>query len=293
MKLIRILILVLCSFHLFAQEDLMKELQKSEKPETDYATSTFKGTRLVNGQTVETKGKGALEFIFAHRFGAINTGIYNFYGLDNAHVRIGLEYGLTDRLGVSIGRSSEDKTIDGFLRYKVLRQSTGVVNIPVTVTAYGNAACKTSPAKADATYPITLTDRMAYTGQLLIARKFSSQFSMQLMPTVVHKNTVDKSIEKNDQVLLGLGTRTKVTRSMSLTAEYYYRFDVMDTNPYYNAAGLGMEFETGGHVFQLVLSNTQGINERALLTEATGNVGKGAIHLGFNVTRTFQLKKQK
>jgi len=293
MKLIRILILVLCSFHLFAQEDLMKELQKSEKPETDYATSTFKGTRLVNGQTVETKGKGALEFIFAHRFGAINTGIYNFYGLDNAHVRIGLEYGLTDRLGVSIGRSSEDKTIDGFLRYKVLRQSTGVVNIPVTITAYGNAACKTSPAKADATYPITLTDRMAYTGQLLIARKFSSQFSMQLMPTVVHKNTVDKSIEKNDQVLLGLGTRTKVTRSMSLTAEYYYRFDVMDTNPYYNAAGLGMEFETGGHVFQLVLSNTQGINERALLTEATGNIGKGAIHLGFNVTRTFQLKKQK
>ncbi|HMI65769.1 MAG TPA: DUF5777 family beta-barrel protein [Cyclobacteriaceae bacterium] len=292
MKLIRILVLVLCSFHLFAQEDLMKELQKSEKPETDYATSTFKGTRLVNGQTVETKGKGALEFIFAHRFGAINTGIYNFYGLDNAHVRIGLEYGVTDRLGVSIGRSSEDKTIDGFLRYKILRQSTGVENIPVTITAYGNAACKTSPAKADATYPITLTDRMAYTGQLLIARKFSSQFSMQLMPTVVHKNTVDKSIEKNDQVLLGLGTRTRVTRSMSLTAEYYYRFDVMNTNPYYNAAGLGMEFETGGHVFQLVLSNTQGINERALLTEATGNIGKGAIHLGFNVTRTFQLKKQ-
>jgi hypothetical protein len=292
MTLIRILILVLCSFHLFAQEDLMKELQKSEKPETDYATSTFKGTRLVNGQTVETKGKGALEFIFAHRFGAINTGIYNFYGLDNAHVRIGLEYGVTDRLGVSIGRSSEDKTIDGFLRYKILRQSTGVENIPVTITAYGNAACKTSPAKADATYPITLTDRMAYTGQLLIARKFSSQFSMQLMPSVVHKNTVDKSIEKNDQVLLGLGTRTRVTRSMSLTAEYYYRFDVMGTNPYYNAAGLGMEFETGGHVFQLVLSNTQGINERALLTEATGNIGKGAIHLGFNVTRTFQLKKQ-
>jgi len=293
MKLIRILILVLCSFHLFAQEDLMKELEKSEKPQTSYATSTFKGTRLVNGQTVETKGKGALEFIFAHRFGAINTGIYNFYGLDNAHVRIGLEYGVTDRLGVSIGRSSEDKTIDGFLRYKILRQSSGVENIPVTITAYGNAACKTSPAKADATYPITLTDRMAYTGQLLIARKFSSQFSMQLMPTVVHKNTVDKSIEKNDQVLLGLGTRTKVTRSMSLTAEYYYRFDVMDTNPYYNAAGLGIEFETGGHVFQLVLSNTQGINERALLTEATGNIGKGAIHLGFNVTRTFQVKKQK
>src|SRR5258706_60589 len=162
MKLIRILILVLCSFHLFAQEDLMKELQKSEKPETDYAPSTFKGTRLVNGQTVETKGKGALEFIFAHRFGAINTGIYNFYGLDNAHVRIGLEYGLTDRLGVSIGRNSLDKTVDGFLRYKLLRQTTGVVNTPVTITAYGNAACRTSPPAADSPYPISVQDRMAY-----------------------------------------------------------------------------------------------------------------------------------
>lgn len=293
MKLIRTLVLVLCSIHLFAQEDLMKELEKSQKAETNYVTQTFKGTRLVNGQTVETKGKGALEFIFAHRFGAVNSGIYNFFGLDNAHVRIGLEYGLTDRLGVSIGRSSLDKTIDGFLRYKVLRQSSGVVNIPVTVTAFGSAACKTSPPKEDATYPITMTDRMAYTGQLLIARKFSSSFSMQLMPTIVHKNTVDQSIETNDQVLLGIGTRTKLTRSVGLTAEYYYRFDVMDTNPYYNAAGLGIEIETGGHVFQLVLSNNQGLNDRAYLTESTGDISKGGIHLGFNVTRTFQLSKQK
>ena len=293
MKLIRTLVLILCSFHLFAQEDLMKELEKSQKPQTTYATSTFKGTRLVNGQTVETKGKGALEFIFAHRFGSANSGIYNFFGLDNAHVRIGLEYGLTDRLGVSIGRSSEDKTIDGFLRYKVVRQTSGAENMPVTITAYGNAACKTSPPKADATYPITLTDRMAYTGQLLIARKFSPKFSLQLMPTIVHKNTVDQSIEKNDMVALGIGTRTKITRSMGLTAEYYYRFNVMDTNPYYNAAGLGIEIETGGHVFQLVLSNTQGLNERAFLTEATGKIGNGGIHLGFNVTRTFQVSKQK
>jgi hypothetical protein len=271
----------------------MKELEKSQKPETNYTTATFKGTRLVCGKTVETKAKGALEFIFAHRFGAVNSGIYNLYGLDNAHARIGLEYGVTDRLGVSVGRNSEDKTIDGFLRYKVLRQSSGVTTMPVTVTAYGNAACKTSPPKADATYPITLTDRMAYTGQLLIARKFTSKFSLQLMPTIVHKNTVDKSIERNDQIALGMGTRTKVTKSVALTAEYYYRFNVMDTNPYYNAAGLGIDIETGGHVFQLVVTNTQGLNERAFITESTGNIGKGGIHLGFNVTRTFQLVKKK
>jgi Membrane bound beta barrel domain (DUF5777) len=291
MKCVKIFALVLCSFQLYAQEDLMKELEKNQKPETSFTTSTFKGTRLVNGQTVETKGKGALEFIFAHRFGAMNSGIYNFYGLDNAHVRIGLEYGITDRLGVSLGRSSEDKTIDGFLRYKVLQQRSD--GLPITVTAYGNAAIKTSPPKADASFPITTSDRMAYTGQLLIARKFSSKFSAQLMPTIVHKNTVDQTLEKNDLFALGFGTRTKVSRSVALTAEYYYRFDVMENNPYYNAVGVGIDIETGGHVFQLVLTNTQGITERAFITESTGDVRNGGIHLGFNVTRTFQLSKQK
>ncbi len=293
MKHFTAILLLCCATRLLAQDDLMKELEKSQKPEATVTTSTFKGTRLVNGQTVETKGKGALEFIFAHRFGAINTGIYNFWGLDVAHMRIGLEYGLTDRLGVSIGRSTEDKTVDGFLRYKALQQSSGTTNMPVTVTLYGNAACKTSPPKEDATYPITLTDRMAYVGQALIARKFSPRFSAQIMPTIVHKNTVDKTIERNDQVLLGVGTRTKVSRSVALTAEYYYRFDVPENNPYYNSVGLGIDIETGGHVFQLVLTNSQGITERAFMTETTGKISNGGIHLGFNITRTFQLSKEK
>src|SRR3954468_2665612 len=181
-----------------AQDDLLKELDKESKETTMYATSTFKGTRLVNGQTVETKGKGALEFIFAHRFGAISSGVYELFGLDQAYVRLGLEYGLTDRLGVGIGRNSSDKTMDGYLRYKVTRQSTGEKNMPFTITAFGIAAVKTSPKTEDAGYDIQTTDRMSYTGQLLIARKFNSSLSFQLMPTLVHKNTVDKSIENND-----------------------------------------------------------------------------------------------
>ena len=124
MKSIRIITLLLCSIRLFGQDDLMKELEKNQKPEIEYVRSTFKGTRLVNGQTVETKGKGALGFIFAHRFGKINSGIYNFFGLDVAHARIGLEYGLTDQLTIGVGRNSFDKTVDGYLRYKVLKQNT-------------------------------------------------------------------------------------------------------------------------------------------------------------------------
>ena len=152
---------------------------------------------------------------------------------------------------------------------------------------------KTSPRKEDATYDIQLQDRLSYTGQLLIARKVNSKLSLQLMPTLVHKNTVDKTIEKNDQFLVGIGGRFKITRSVALTGEYYHRVGVPTGSPYFNPIGFGVDIETGGHVFQLVMTNTQKLTERGFLTETSGNFGKGDIHFGFNVTRTFQLKKQK
>ncbi len=276
-----------------AQGDLLGDLAKESKPTTEYTFATFKGTRLINGQTVETKGKGALEFIFAHRFGPVNGGIYELFGLDQAYTRLGLEYGLTDRMGVGFGRNAVDKTIDTYIRYKIARQSSGVVNMPFTVTAFGIAAVRTSPKKEDATYDIQLQDRLSYTSQVLIARKISSNLSLQLMPSLVHKNTVDKTIEKNNQMALGFGGRFKVSRSVALTTEYYYRFDVPSGNPYYNPLGFGIDIETGGHVFQLVMTNSRGLTERAYLTETSDNFFNGGIHLGFNITRTFQLKKQK
>jgi Membrane bound beta barrel domain (DUF5777) len=272
-----------------SQEDLLKELQQSEVKETEYISSTFKGSRLINGQTIETRYKGELEFIFAHRFGPMNGGLYELYGLDQAYVRIGLEYGLTDRLGVGIGRNSVDKTVDGFLRYKALRQSKA--GMPISVTAFGIMAVKTSPKAEDAGYDITFQDRTSYTAQLLIARKFTPSLSLQLMPSFVHKNTVDQSIEDNDQIALGVGGRIKVSRSVALTTEYYYRFNVHDNNPYYNSIGLGVDIETGGHIFQIVITNSRGLTERAFITETTGEFFDGDIHLGFNVTRIFQLKR--
>jgi hypothetical protein len=292
MKNSALIILALLSFSARSQ-DLLAELDKQSPKAPEYATSTFKGTRLVNGQTVETKGKGALEFIFAHRFGAISSGAYELYGLDQAHVRLGLEYGITNRLGAGFGRNSEDKTMDAYLRYKMIQQQLGGSGSPVTVTAFGIAAVKTSPRTEYATYDIQFEDRVSYTGQLLIARKFNSNLSLQLVPTLVHKNTVDRDIEPNNQALLGFGGRLKLTRSIALTTEYYYRFNVPAGNTYYNPVGFGVDIETGGHVFQLVMTNTQGLTERAYLTETTGDFFKGDIHLGFNVTRTFQLKKQR
>ncbi|MBL7851233.1 MAG: hypothetical protein JNN04_10060 [Cyclobacteriaceae bacterium] len=273
-------------------QDLLAELEKQAPSENEYVSASFKGTRLVNGQTIETKGKGELEFIFAHRFGPLSSGAYELYGLDQAYVRLGLEYGITDRLGVGLGRNSEDKTMDAYLRYKLLRQQSGQ-GMPVSVTAFGIAGYKFSPRDEDAGYDIQSTDRLSYVGQLLIARKFSPALTLQLMPSFVHKNAVDPAIEKNNSAALGFGGRLKVTRSVALTTEYYYRFDVPSGNPYHNPVGFGIDIETGGHVFQLVMTNSRGLTERAFLTETNGDFFAGDISFGFNVTRTFQLSKQK
>jgi len=294
MKVFITTLFICLSFAAFAQDDLLKELEKNQSDETEYIEQTFKGTRIVNGQSVETVGKGALEFIFQHRFGPMSGGAYELFGLDQAYVRLGLEYGITDRFGVGFGRNSVDKTMDFYGRYKVLRQSRGARTMPVTVTAFGQAAAKMSPRKADdPTGTLTFENRLSYTAQLLIARKFNSMLSLQLMPTMVHRNRVDKTIEDNDQFAMGIGGRLKVSKSVALTTEYYYRLNTFDTNPNKNVLGFGIDIETGGHVFQLVLTNTRGLTERAWLTETTGDFFKGDIHLGFNITRTFQLAKRK
>lgn len=275
-------------------QDLLDELEKSEPKEKQYTEATFKGTRLVNGHSMETKSAGSLEFIFAHRFGAVNGGLYEMFGLDQAYVRLGLDYGITDRLSVSIGRNSVDKTLDGYFKYRLLRQSTGAGSFPFSVTVLGGTAYKISPKKnTDVSPQFETIDRLAYTGQMLIARKFTPALSLQLMPTVVHKNAVDKSFEDNTQVALGLGGRIKVTRSVALTSEYYYNVSAKSNAPYHNAIGLGIDIETGGHVFQLVMTNAIGLTERAFITETRDDFFDGKIHLGFNVTRTFQVKKSR
>jgi Membrane bound beta barrel domain (DUF5777) len=291
----RIFILLLFSpCFLYAQDDLLAELEKTTEDQTEYTFATFKGTRLANGHSIETKNAGSLEFIFAHRFGAINGGAYEMFGLDEALVRLGLDYGITDWLSFSIGRNSFDKTMDSYVKMKALRQSTGARAFPFSATVLLGGAYKFSPKEnSDVSDDFKNVDRISYTAQLLLARKFSSSFSFQLMPTFVHKNAVVKSYEDNDQIALGLGGRIKLTKSIAITTEYYYNFSEKDNSPYFNPLAFGIDIETGGHVFQLVLTNAVGLTERAFVTETRDDFFDGDIHLGFNVTRTFQLKKNK
>jgi len=281
-----------CTFSARAQDELLQELSTGQE-DKGYIGQAFKGSRLVNGHSVETTSAGTLEFIFSHRFGRVNGGLYELFGLDDAFVRIGLEYGLTDNLSVGIGRNSVDKTVDSYLKYKLLRQTKE--GVPFTITAFGSGAYKTSPKDDETPVGFETIDRLSYTGQLLIARRFTSKLSLQLMPTVVHKNYIGLSEgdSENTQAAIGIGGRIKLTRSVSVNAEYYYRLNAADNSPYKDAIGLAIDIETGGHVFQIVMTNTRGMIERTFITETDGDFFDGDIHLGFNVTRAFQLKSHK
>jgi len=255
-----------------------------------YVTGTFKATHVVNMQTVEGMANGALNFVIQHRFGRLNDGAYNFFGLDNATLRLGLDYGITDRLTIGVGRSSLQKTFDGFLKYKLLRQTEGG-GMPLTLSLLGTISNYTQKIPdqefLDATY------RTTYTTQLLFARKFDRNFSLQLTPTWLHYNLMPTVRDKNDIFALGIGGRLKITRRMSINAEYnYLPTGQVVSNKVYNSFSLGWDIETGGHVFQLVFSNSQGIVESQYLTQTTGRWGKGDIYFGFNISRNFNLKKK-
>lgn len=286
-----LLLLTSTAFYVFSlhAQDLLSELEK-QQPDPGFAIATFKGSRIVNGQSVETRRKGELEFIFAHRFGLINEGAHTLWGLDQSVTRLGLEHGISNRLGLGVGRTSVDKTFDGYIRYKVLRQSKA---LPVTVTAMGTVFYRTTPRNADIAIPLKAGDRLAYATQLLVARKFTSKFSFQLNPIYVHRNAVNQLFENNDDFALGFAGRFKLTPSLALTAEYLKRLNarpnIAPDYVRYDAVGIGVDIETGGHVFQIVLTNTLGMFERFTVTETTENFWDGEIHLGFNITRTFQI----
>jgi len=282
------------------QDDLLKELEKQDSDENNYTFATFKSTRIINGQSVETKKKGELEFIFSHRFGLINEGAHTLWGMDESVTRLGLEYGITDRFGVGIGRTSADKTFDSYVRYKVLRQKDR--GMPVTMTAIGTITYQTYPNEDDDPVlgpQLTAEDRLAYVAQVLIARKFNTHLSLQINPIFVHRNTVDQNVENNDDFALGFAGRYKITKSVAISGEYTLRLNPKENQPdlptpylRYDAVGFGVDIETGGHVFQLIFTNTLGMFERYTITKTDHDFFGGQIHFGFNITRTFQLSKK-
>lgn len=285
----RFLLLIFVVFSIngaIAQEDLMELIDQESDQEIAFTDQTFKGTRLINGHSIETRKKGVLDVIISHRFGRLNSGAYELFGLDESNVRLGVDYGLTDRLNLGIGRNSFEKTFDGFLKYKILRQRAG--GAPLSVAGFSSAALKTLKTGDPAGEP-DLNSRLTYSYQLILAKKFSPSFSFQVSPTLVHRNSVIEDQDPNDIFALGAGGRIKLTKRISLNAEYYYQLNASAATPMKNSVAIGFDLETGGHVFQLHFTNSRAMIEKGFITETTGDFFDGDVHFGFNISRTFQL----
>ncbi len=283
-------ILFLATHQLSAQEDLLSLLGDEEVSQK--ITATFKSTRIINSQSIENTAKGVLDIKIQHRFSSLDRGLSEFFGLDGATIRIGGDYGLTNDLMIGIGRSSLDKAVDGFLKYKILQQSTGPGAMPVSVSWFSSIELKTQKF-SDETRTNYFTSRMYFIQQLLVARKFSEALSIQLMPTLVHRNLVKTNTEKNDVYSLGIGFRYKLSKRTSFNAEYFYTLDNQLDAQFKNPVSIGFDIETGGHVFQLHFTNATAMIYKGFIGETVDSWSKSQIHFGFNLSRVFTLSKPK
>lgn len=266
-------------------EDIL-DSQTENFGEELFAEASFKSTRLISGHSIKNPAKGDLIFLISHRFGRINQGFKEFFGLDISTIRLGFEYGLSDRMAVGIGRSSFNKIVDGYIKYKIVRQRIEKGSVPFSLSAVAASSVKTTGwDNPDLDY--LFAHRMGYTFQLLMARKFNSNLSLQISPGIIHRNLVEFASDPNDIFYLGFGGRYKISTRTSINAEYYYPFPERIRQSGFNPLSIGFDIETGGHVFQLMVSNARGMTEGVIVPGINGDWTKGDIHFGFNITRTF------
>ena len=260
--------------------------------DTEYAYQTFADTRIINGQSVETSDGGELKMIISHRFGDVNGGAYEWFGLDQSTIRIGFDYGINNSLTVGWGRSSFEKTYDGLVKYRALTQSKGTKNMPISLTGFAAVALN-SVKWANPDRENFFSSRLNYAYQLIIARKFSDRLSIQIMPTLVHRNLVPTADIAHDVLACGLASKYQITAMLALKLEYYYTLPNQLEDGRTNSLSIGVDIETKGHVFQLHLSNSRGMIEKFFVTETFGDWTKAEIGLGFNITRDWRMTGRK
>ena len=291
------LIFLFFSGFTFAQDEEGSLLDLLEEEEvTTYTSASFKTTLVVNLPSIENTHAGVLDFKIMHRFGYLNTGFYDLFGLDQATTRLAFVYGITDKIEVGFGRSTLNKNWDGFTKWRILWQSSGTKNMPVSLSLFANASYRSINYPDDDIRTIYPSSNFYYTFQALIARKFNENLTLQLMPSMVHRNLIDYPEEKNDVYSLGFSGRVKLSNRVSLNLEYFYSFPNQLASDIVNPLSIGVDLETGGHVFQLLLTNATGMVPDAVITETTGKWSKGDIRFGFNISRVFtivDMEKQK
>ncbi|RKS98336.1 DUF5777 family beta-barrel protein [Flavobacterium sp. 123] len=273
--------------NVFAQDDLLNQLDTIKSNEKQVETASFKGLQICNMQSTKLPAKGEWYMVVSHRFGDLTNGLTNFFGFDNALTKIGGIYGVTNWLSLGASRQTYNKTYEMTAKYKLANQEEN--GFPVTIVGY-NTMDINSALKKDASTPgLKFSNRLAYTTQILISRKISKKLSVELAPIYVHKNLYDGILDQKDLLLVGAGARYKLTKRLSANLEYAARANLPEgfVSTYHNPLSVGLDIETGGHVFQLVVSNSQPMNDVAVFSNATGKWNGGSLYFGFNMYRVF------
>jgi predicted porin len=313
MQSIIILVLVFLNpfFLVFSQDNLDDYLNDSmSSKDTIPVYATFKSSKIINAKSNEMVHKGELEVIVSHRFGDIggsNGGGQTFFGTDNStDIKIGLDYGISNRLSVGIARAKGATAIrelvETSFKYKLVQQ-TEKDRIPFGITLFGNAVVTAMKSNVNDKVPDhfdTFSNRLSFIGQVIFTRKFNRNFSLALLPTVSHYNRTSFG-DSNDIFAIGVGARAKITKRMSFIVDYFYTFDSKNRKayfkknglPFYNPLGMGLEIETGGHVFQITFMNSTALLENQFIPYTTSDWAKGQFRWGFSITRPFSLAKKK
>lgn len=290
MRIILLYLFYLCLFTNAYTQDLLSEIEDNN--EVQRVSASFKNSRVINAQSLETTPAGVLDFKIQHRFGNIKGGLYDMFGLDQASMRMSFDYGITSRLQIGVGRNTYEKTYDGLIKYRILWQTEGSEKVPVSLLWYSAMSINTLRYRG-LPYERTFDTRLNYIHQLIIGRKFSRSFSLELIPGLVHRNFVYTLAEKNTVYTLGAAGRIKLSNRVALTCDYFYVLPNQLAPVFKYPLSLGVDIETGGHVFQLHVSNSPFMVDKAFITETTADFFKGDLFFGFNLSRVFTIKKPK
>ncbi len=280
-KIFSLIFIFSISISVFSQEeDLLKGLDSVDTKQN--VESIFKGLKIVNLESTKIASKGDLYLVVAHRFSSIKNGIESFFGLDNAVTQIKFIKGITNWMSLSAGRS--ELAYDFATKYRLQHQVEN--GFPVEIVGFSSIAFNNTLKQSN--YPkMVFKDRIIYVNQLLISRKFNQSLSLQLAPTIFQQNFVESDEQKNLQYAIGVGARCKLTKRMSVNVDYAAHLNRIKNSIYKNPLSIGVDIESGGHVFQMHFTNSQGIHEAGFLGNTTGDWITGNVNFGFNLSRVF------
>ena len=274
---------LICTLIVFSQDELLSEIDTVIEEPT-YASAVFKGLKVINFESTKLVAKKGFNFIVSHRFGTVKKGFQNLFGLDEAVTHLNFVYGLSDNINISASRSSNQKIYEVATKFRLVNQQAG--KIPFTVVGYTSVLANTS-LETDNLPKLEFKHRLSYVAQLLVSRKMNNNLSLILSPTFFHDNYLTDDFQENSQYGIGFGGRYKLGKRWSLNMEYGVHLNRSENSLYKNPFSIGVDLETGGHVFQLLFTNSQSMNTNGVFGTSTGEWGESDVYFGFNLARSF------